>query len=157
MAALGIRKSTFQGLSDRDKDIVRHIGALLQLGTPVTYEAPGAVEWFVFDDTRFRAAQVAYMGCVFANFNDIPGGYEIPTVTLGEPPDEVTVADWAQLRSDIMAFCENPARTNPFVPPGSITFTEDGNPWQEILDAQNCPNAVQMASSVPDTWTEVAA
>ena len=159
MAALGIRKTAWQGLSDRDKSIVRFMGDVLALGQPAEYETGGGVRWFVFDDHRFKARHVAYFGCVLANLGDIPGGYALPMVDvldedgqkIGERLDKPT------LRSQIKNFCENPARINPLVLPKDVVFAEDDpNPWQTLLDAQGTPSAVRMGSSVPDSWTAVS-
>ncbi len=147
MAALGVRKTAWQGLSTRNRQIVRYLGELLELGDPAEYEQPGGTRWFVFDDHRFKAKFVAYFGCVLANLTEIPVGYVLP-LDGGE-------LDRPQMRADIQTFCESPARTNPLVLPEDIVFTEDGNPWQEILDAQGTPDSVQMASAVPSTWTAV--
>jgi len=207
MAVLGIRRDAFQGLSDRDKTIVKFMGDIVQLGEPARYETPTGVEWFLFADGRFRPIPIAYLGCLIANLNDIPAGYELPigeevrvrvpvldgngnqvTVPVevpvydeetGEPVvdengDPVTrivdVPQWEweiqivgdglsrkRLRADIKQFCENPNRTNPLVLPRDVEFTEGGNLWQELLDAQGAPSAIQMADSVPARWTPIGA
>lgn len=41
MAALGIRKTAWQGLSARDRAIVRFLGDALELGQPATYQTGG--------------------------------------------------------------------------------------------------------------------
>jgi len=148
MATLAIRKTAWQGLSVRDKKILRHLGDVLRLGEPAEYESPSAVRWFIFDDWRFKARVIAYLGCALANLSDVPTGYTIPQLPEGGD-------DLPQLRSDIRAFCESPARTNLLVLPKDITFSDGGNAWQEILDAQGAPSAVRMASGVPNTWTPV--
>lgn len=148
MTALGIRKTAWAGLSARDKTILRAVGVLLDLGQPAEYETPAAVRWYVFDDHRFRAVPIAYFGCVVANLADIPTGYTPPVDADGN-------LDRSLMRSQIKTWCEDPARTNPFVHPDDITFTEGGNVWQEILDAQGTPAQIQMASAVPDSWTSV--
>ena len=148
MATLAIRKPAWQGLSNRDRKIVRHLGDVLQLGTPVEYKTPTDVRWFIFDDWRFKARVIAYFGCALANLSDVPAGYAVPQLPEGGD-------DKPQLRRDIRAFCESPVRTNPLVLPRNITFSDGGNVWQEILDAQNTPAAVRMGSGVPATWTPV--
>jgi len=149
-AALGVKKIAWQGLSTRDKTILRYIGDVLQLGVPAEFETPAAVRWFIFDDHRFKAKVIAYFGCTIANLGDIPTGYTLPLTPEGG-------LDRPQLRSDIRAFCENPARTHPLVLPKDVIFPpEDPNPWQTLLDAQGTPSAVQMGSGVPASWTPVS-
>jgi len=149
MAALGVRKTAWNGLSVRNKTILRYIGSVLQLGTPSEFIAPGGAHWFIFDDHRFKAVVLAYFGCTVANLGDIPGGYTLPTTPGGG-------LDRPQLRSDIRAFCENPARTHPLVLPQDVVYPEnDPNPWQTLLDAQGTPATVKMASGVPANWTPV--
>ena len=139
MAALAVKQSAFQALSPRDKRIVRGVGHVLALGQPAVYDGAGSV-WFVFDDHRFKAVHIAYLGCLLANLGDIPAGYQVP--------DDLSV-----LAADVKTFCDDPTRTNPLVKPGDVTFAEGGNPYQDILDAQNAPPSVRMASGVPDSWT----
>jgi len=159
MATLAIRKTAWQGLSQRDKKIIRWVADLLQLGsTPPLYVTPGGVEWFVFDDWRFKGVHIAYFGCVIANLSDVPAGYTFPQKNVRDFDGNVigTVDDRRQMRRDVRAFCENPARTKPLVLPRDIVFTFGGNHWQEILDAQGAPRgAVRMASGVPASWTPV--
>ena len=148
MAVLGIRKNAWQALSDRDKTILRFMGDVLALGVPAQYETPQGVEWFVFSDFRFQPVAMAYFGCVAANLGDIPAGYELPL-------DDDGNLDKRELRDQIKAWCEDPARTNPLVLPRDVEFSEGGNRWQELLDAQGCPSAMQMADSVPSGWEPV--
>lgn len=151
MAGLAFDVTTWQGLSQRDQTILRYLSAVLTLGKPNRYADQTANEWFVFADGRFGLTHLAYLGCVISNRDEIPVDYEIPT------SDGVN-EDLNQMRQDIRAFCENPARTNPLVLPADITYPEnDPNPWQTTLDAQNAPQAaIRAAGAVPDSWTETA-
>jgi len=150
MAALAFSASVWSGLPQRDKTILRYLSAVLTLGNHVRYERPDTSEWFVFDDWRFKMVHVAYLGCVISNRDDIPPGYTIPQLPDGGGDD------LAQMRSDIMAFCQSGSRVNPLVLPSTLDFTDDPNPWQTTLDAQNAPQAaILMAGEVPDTWTPV--
>lgn len=148
MATLAIRKTAWQALSTRNRTIVRHLGDVLELGVPAEYKA-GNTRWFVFDDLRFRPAVMAYVGCAIANLGEVPAGYTVPQL-----PDD-SGDDLTQMRVDIKAFCEDPARTNPLVEAQDVTHSGGGNFWQEILDAQNTPVSVQMAGSVPTNWSAV--
>lgn len=153
MAALAIRKSAWDGGTDLQRAIMRYGFSrdLLkrtweddsELGNPAKFDDPSAVRWFVFDDQRFNPKVIPYFGCYCANIGEIPGGYTLPGTR-------------AELRSDLKAWCENPARGNPLVKLADVVFpTDDPNPWQTILDAQNAPAWVKMRGSVPDTWTPV--
>lgn len=144
MATLGIRRTAWEALSDRDKDIFRFMGEKLALGNPARFLDGSSDEWFVFDDTRFEAKPMAYFGCVAANLGEIPGGYTLP-MTEGH-------LDRTQLVQDIKDFCENPVRGNLLVWPVTISAS-DPNPWQTILDAQGTPSSIRMASGVPAGWT----
>lgn len=159
MATLGIRRSAWEPLSDRDKAILRFMGDKLSLGVPARYLDGSANEWYVFDDTRFKAKPMAYFGCVTANLGEIPGGYTLPMKDLldenGDPTGE-QVLDRPALVDDIKNFCENPARTHPLVLPQDIVFAQDDpNPWQTLLDAQGTPAAMKMGNGVPASWTPV--
>jgi hypothetical protein len=133
MAALGVRQTDWQSLTGRDKTILRAVGDSLDLGQPAQFDN-GPVRWLVFDDWRYQLKHVAYLGCLIAHLADIPPGYVIPE-------------DRDQLRADAKAFCD------PFVVlPKDIVYSVP-NVWQTTLDAQGTPGWVQMAGSVPATWT----
>lgn len=149
MAALAFSASVWSGLSQRDRTILRYLSAVLRLGNHVRYERPDTSEWFVFDDWRFKLVHVAYVGCVISNRDEIPPGYTIPLTDSG-------TEDLAQMRLDIRAFCEDLGRTNPLVLPSALDYTDDPNPWQTTLDAQNAPQAaILMGGGVPDGWTPI--
>ena len=139
MATLGIRQTTWQALSDRDKEVFRYVGDVLKLGEPAKYRDGSNNVWFVFDDHRFTPKHIAYLGCLAANVGDFPAAYEIPE-------------DKSQLRQDIKTFCDN----HGVVLPKDVNFPDDDrNPWQTLLDAQGTPASMQMASGVPTSWTPV--
>ncbi len=149
MAALAFSVSVWTGLPQRDQTILRYLSAILTLGNHDRYERPDTSEWFVFDDWRFKLAHVAYLGCVISNRVDIPPGYTVPQLPEGGD-------DLAQMRLDIRAFCEDPSRTNLLVLPATLDYTDDPNPWQTTLDAQNAPQAaILMGGAVPENWTPV--
>ena len=111
----------------------------MMLGKPAKYLDGSSNVWFVFDDHRFTARHIAYLGCLAANVGDFPAAYEIPE-------------DKSQLRRDIRTFCDN----HGVVLPKDVIFPEgDPNPWQTLLDAQGTPNSVRMASGVPESWQPV--
>ena len=140
MSTLAVRKTTWNGLSARDREILRAVGATLNLGVPAEWRQPNNTRWWLFCDTHFQLAELAYFGCIAANLGDIPGGYELP-------------ATRAEIRSDAKNFCENVASV-PVVWP--ITIPEGtSNRWQYVLDAQNTPAVLQMADQPPAGWTPV--
>lgn len=143
VASLAFRRNAFDGLSTRDRKIVRLISELLALGQPARYLAPGAVEWFVFDDHRFKAKHIAYLGRLVVKRAEISARYTVP-MAGGQ-------VNRSQLAQDTRAFCD----ARGVVLPKDVAFAEDGNPWQEILDAQGAPGFVRMGSSVPDNWIPV--
>ena len=140
MAVLGIRKTTWNGLPVRDREIMRAIGFQLDLGVPADWIQPPNTGWYLFCDTRFTLAELAYFGCIAANLKDIPKSYELP-------------ATRAEIREDAKNFCENIAST-PVVWP--VEIPEDTvNRWQYVLDAQGTPSAMQMADHPPANWYPV--
>lgn len=158
MATLGIRQTTWQALSVRDRTIFRFVGEVLALGVPAQFRDGASDIWFVFDDHRFEPRHVAYFGCLAANVNEIPAGYVVPMVDIldrnGNPTGEQEPENRPKLIQDIKQFCENPARTNPLVLPADVVFPEnDSNPWQTLLDAQGTPATMKMGSGVPANWT----
>jgi len=140
VATLGIRKTAWQNLSVRDREIIRAIGETLNLGVPAEWATPTDERWFVFCDTRFTVRELAYFGCIVANLGDIPAGYVLPGTR-------------AEVRADAKNFCENVASV-PVVWPVAIP-EGTANVWQFVLDAQGTPAAMQMADHVPATWTPV--
>ena len=143
MAALAVRKTTWQAQSVRDRQILRYLASdILELGQPATFETSAAVVWFIFDDWRFDLVGVSWFGALVANIGDVPPGYVVPLDGDGN-------VDMATLRQDAKTFLS--ARR---VWPVTI-LDDDANPWQTVLDAQGTPTAVQMASGVPDSWTAV--
>ncbi len=149
MATLGIRKSAWQGATAIQRTVFRRLGDILELGVPATYQTPGAVEWFVFDDHRFKPKVMAYFASVAANLADWPAGYTVPQQN-GED-------DLATMRQQVKTWAEDPARTNPLVLPEDVVFPEnDPNPWQTLLDANAAPSWLKMGGGVPDNWTPVA-
>jgi hypothetical protein len=144
--ALGILASAWESATPVQRDIMRFIGGdILDLGQPARYRDLSANVWFVFDDHRFRASHIAYLGCFCANASDLP-----PDITLPEDKDE--------MRATLKAWIESPQRTHKLVRPGNIPGLADAsNPWQTILDAQNTPSWMRMSPSVPDTLVPVEA
>ena len=152
MAVLGIRKTTWNGLPVRDREIMRAIGFQLDLGVPADWVQPPNTGWYLFCDTRFTLPELAYFGCIAANLKDIPKGYVLPMVDiLDEDGQKVgEYLDRPQLRDDAKNFCENVAST-PVVWP--VIIPEDTvNRWQYVLDAQGTPSAMAMADHPPASW-----
>lgn len=140
MAVLGVRKTAWNGLSVRDREILKAVGTTLSLGVPAEWKQPNNTRWFLFSDLRFKLVELAYFGCIVNNLADIPAGYVLP-------------ADRDEIRADAKTFCENVASV-PVVWP--LTIPENtANRWQYVLDAQSTPASVQMADHPPAGWTAV--
>jgi len=149
MAGIAFSKTVWDGLGTRDRTILKYLSAVLTLGDQARYLDGSLDEWFVFDDWRFKLVHIAYLGCVISNRDDIPPGYTIPQIDSPGGGD-----DLAQMRLDIRTFCENPGRVNPLVLPSTLDFTDDPNPWQTTLDAQNAPQvAIRAGGGIPPGWT----
>jgi hypothetical protein len=152
MSVLAIRKTAWNNLSVRDREIIRAIGSSLNLGTPAEWIQPPNTRWFLFSDTRFSLGEIAYFGCVAANLNDIPAGYQLPVIDILDDQG-VKIGEYVdrrQVRQDAKNFCENVAST-PVVWPVTIP---DGtaNVWQYVLDVQGTPAAMQMGDHPPASW-----
>lgn len=134
--ALAVSVVAWQGLIARDKLIFRYCFNLLALGEHAVYVDPLSKEWAVFIHWDWQPLQVAMLGVLAGNVNEIPPGYEIPMVN-GH-------IDRAELRSDIVTFCENHGLV---IPNPSMTT------WTDVLDAQGAPPAaIKMADAIPETW-----
>ena len=153
MAVLTIRKSAWTALSARDSTLVTGFGAVLSLGVGAEYK-DGGVAWLIFSDWRFKADDVAYLGCLIANLSG-RGNYRIPEIV--DEDDNVIGIDRGKMRSDNVAWVKDSARQNLYVAPADIAHADGGNPWQDILDAQGTPTTVQMDSAVPASWLAVSA
>ena len=139
MSALGIRKSTFDGLTAVRRAVVRLVCDRLDLGTPALYQTGGGVQWYVFDDHRISLRDLAVLGKVAANLGAL----------------NITVAGKtrAEIRAEIIAW----AQSLNVVWPEAINYTGQGNPWQHTLDANGAPVSVRADSSVPSGLTPVPA
>ena len=91
-----------------------------------------------------------------------------PALLLGEPAiysdgtNEWCIwDDWRYTLDHVAmlgAHARQPAAANPSrVDPKDITYSENGNPRQETLDAQTAPATVRMGSGVPTGWKPVEA
>jgi hypothetical protein len=136
VATLAIRKTTWNGLSARNKELVKAVGNLLDLGVPAEWRTAADVRWFLFDDIRFTLRELAYFGALATHLGDIPAGYQIP-------------ATRAELRADAKAFLDPFVVWPVTIPEGTV------NVWQVVLDAQGTPAAMQMADHPPATWIPV--
>lgn len=90
------------------------------------------------------------------------------TLLLGEPAvfSDGTRAwcvwdDWRYTLGHVArlgAQARQPGKANPSrVEPKDISYSENGNRWQETLDVQTAPATVRMAGCVPAGWSLVDA
>jgi hypothetical protein len=154
MAALALRKSTWDSASDRDQTIFRTFGRYLKLGDPAKYRDSGGIVWYVFDDDRWEANQICYFACLAANAGNFPPGYSV----AGK-------AEW-QIREDATFWLEGGGGVEGGADPvdrglklpGQIKYPDpNANYWQSLLDANGAPAWLKMADSVPANWTVVEA
>lgn len=134
MTVIAMRKTTVDNLTARRRRVLKWVSSRLELGEPVIYVA-GTAHWYVWDDHRIEAMDVAVLGALAANITDIPVNYD--------PEDKTR----AEIKDDVRAFLK--ARiTNP----NTLNLANSPNPWQAILDAQGAPAAIRAASAIPDNW-----
>ena len=137
MSAIGIRRSTFDGLSAVRRAVVRLVCDRLDLGTPALYQTAAAQQWYIFDDHRISLRDVAILGKMAANL----GALNITTAGKTR----------AEIRAELVAWVQS---LN-VVWPEAINYTGQANPWQHTLDANGAPVSVRADSSVPSGLTPV--
>jgi len=141
---IGITKTAFDGLSVKERTIIKFVLSRLRLGEPAIYVDTGDARYYTYSDQRIDLLDLAVIGSFAANRADLPGAYEVP-MDGGE-------VDKAQLRSDIASWLTNPARTYPFVHPDNVTPSdpEVGVTPADVLAAQNAPAA--LVTEIDPTW-----
>lgn len=142
---IGISKAAWDGLSDKEKNILRFVINRLRLGNPAIFVDTSDGRHYTFSDRRIDALDLAVIGCFAANRADLPGSYVIPTDGEGG-------IDKVQLRADIVAWLTNPARTTPFVHPDNVTPSDAdlGVTAQDVLTANGAPAAI--FANIDPTW-----
>ena len=144
MPTLGIRQSTWQGLRQNQRDIMRWAFQKLELGEPALYETPAAVRWFIFDDGRLDLLMFARLGTLANEVAGLPKGWKPPTTGTGQNKRVDRAAVEAEAISRVQAS---------IVLPADIVYPDDDqNPWQTTLDANNAPASMRGDGSVPADW-----
>ena len=143
MASLLIRRSTWDGLANNQRQIMRLMVKRLHLGVPALY-SDGAIEWLVFDDWRFDLNHFAIVAALANELSNLPAGWTPPLDGEGR-------VDRDAVETEVIA------RVAPTVVwPANITYQEDDvNRQQTTLDANSAPAAMQGAGAVPLSWTPV--
>ncbi len=155
MATLSIRRSTWDGLANNQRQIMRWMVKRLALGTPALYDDAGT-EQFVFDDWRFNLDHFAIIGSLANVLSGLPVDWEPPTIQgideQGQPFD-TGIVDRDAVEADVIA------RVAPtVVRPADITYAEDDpNLYQTTLDANSAPAAMRGWGAVPASWVPVSA
>lgn len=155
MSTLTIRRTTWDGLANNQRQIMRLMVKRLSLGRPALYDDAGTEEW-VFDDWRFDLDHYAITGSLANVLTGLPGGWTPPTIIAldenGDPFD-TGVVDRAAVEADVIA------RVTPtIVWPADITYADpDPNPYQTTLDANSAPAAMRGWGAVPASWVPVSA
>ena len=148
MPTLGIRQSTWQGLRQNQRDIMRWAFTKLHLGVyPAVYDTPAAVRWFIFDDTRLDLLMFARLGTLANEVASLPANWKPPTTGTGQ---NVRI-DRAAVEAKAIELVQAS-----IVLPEDITYGEfDPNLYQTTLDANSAPAAMQGGGAVPDSWVSV--
>ncbi len=147
MPTLGIRQSTWQGLRQNQRELMRWAFTKLDLGTtPALYEAPGGVPVFIFDDTRLDKLMFARLGTLANEVAGLPPGWKPPTTGTGRNKTIDRAAVEAEAISRVSAS---------IVLPEDIDYSGVENPWQHTLDVNNAPASMQGWAAVPPSWTKV--
>ncbi len=154
MPTLGIRQSTWFGLRQNQRDLMRWAFTKLSLGTnPALYETPsveGSVPWFIFDDWRLDPLMYARLGTLANEVDGLPVGWNPPRNPDGTI-DRAAVEAEAIARVEASIVC-----------PDDIAYLENNGTWpQDTLDAQIMSPAIRAAMlgwlSVPAGWTVLEA
>ena len=154
MATLAIQRSTWNGLANNQRQIMRLMVKRLALGQPARYDDAGT-EHFVFDDWRFDLDHYAIIGALANELSNLPVDWEPPTIQgvdeNGDPFD-TGIVDRPAVEVEVIA------RVAPtIVWPADITYAEDDpNPYQTTLDANAAPAAMTGWGAVPASWNPVS-
>ena len=142
---IGITKAAWETLTQREKNVLKFVVEHLQLGDPAIYVDTSDDRHYTFSDGRMRVLDYAVIGCFAANRADLPGAYTLPLDGEGN-------IDRPQLRTDIVSFITNPARTTPFVHPNNVTPSDPdaGVTPQDVLAANGAPAAI--FAELDPTW-----
>ncbi len=143
MPTLGIRQSTWQGLRENQRQIMRWAFQRLALGEPGLYEAPGGVLWFVFDHHRLDLAMFARLGTLANVLAGLPVGWR-PPVNPDGSVDRAAVQTEAIERVQATVVC-----------PSDIDYQGQPNPWQHTLNENSAPAAMQGGPAIPVGWVSV--
>ncbi len=150
MPTLGIRQSTWQGLRQNQRDIMRWAFARLALGNPALYEISGGVRWFIFDDWRLDLLMFARLGALANVIAGLPAGWKPPTTGSGQNRRVDREAVEAEAISRVQAS---------IVLPADIDYGPEDDPvvnqQQHTLDANSAPAALRGWDSVPANWVSV--
>lgn len=137
MSTLAVTKTALDSMTAKQRKLVRWVVSRLEFGQPALYQ-DGATQRYVFDDPRIDLRQLAVLGCLAANWADVPGTYD---------PDGKTRAE---IEADIRAWLAPKVKW-----PEAIDYTNVANPWQHTLTQNGAPAALRAAGEVPATWTPV--
>ena len=143
MATLTIRRATWDGLANNQRQIMRLMVKRLHLGQPALYDDAGT-EQYVFDDWRFDLDHYAIVGALANVLSGLSGSWTPPLKQDG-------TVDRDAVEAEVIA------RVTPtIVWPADITYAEfDPNPYQTTLDANAAPAAIRGWGAVPASWVPV--
>ena len=142
MAYLRIKASAIQAATYDQQHVFTVLIDDLGLGCYCwKFSAPNGVIWHFFRDHDIPLVKTAYLGCLFAN--------QAAIFAAWTPPSDVD-----QLKAELRAILEDPGLVHPLVKHPTVD-PGDPEPWQTVLDAQDCPNFCKITSLFPDNMTDV--
>ncbi len=141
MATLTIRRATWDGLANNQRQIMRLMVKRLALGQPARYDDAGT-EQYVFDDWRFDHDHFAIVGSLANVLSGLPGSWTPPLDGAGK-------VDRVAVEAEVIS------RVAPtIVWPADITYPDDDpNLYQTTLDANAAPLAMRGWNAVPASWS----
>lgn len=132
MPTLCIRRPVFDALTPQQRQVLQWVPEKMALGVGAPYADPHGNQWLLWQDSRFSPEDAALFACIITHLAEFP---DFDPEGLGP----------VQMREECRRFCE----AHGVVWPGSVAFTEAGNPWQETVAAQV---PLQFDGGMPAGW-----
>ena len=139
MATLSLTQSAWNNASPFQRRVLKLVGEAVDLGQPAKFTGEGKA-WLVFDYARFTLLHAAAIGAVVTKLSQMSSSQQ----------EQLNQRSDRELRQGIKEFLKDKT-----IRPRDIQYSEDGDVWQETLDAQSTPSAVRMSQGVPVGWQPV--
>lgn len=155
MGVLGLRRNAWESASAPQRQFLRAVLDKLELGQPATYEAPGGVQWLIFDDTRITPKFVETF--VWAVVDVIAA---ITTAPVRDyPTTEIVQVEVPIYVEEERVDPETGETYTVLVDSGQTQLVDQeqplGDPLTLAAAAQNAPAWINAAGQIPDGWTPV--